>query len=62
MGCTLLPDLAREINGHAPSRLEFRGLQPFFDFVPFRLSARRGGYAMWVDTPEGKQTMDAKVS
>jgi 3-methylfumaryl-CoA hydratase len=61
---TLLLHFAEEINGHAPSRFEFRGLQPLFDFEPFRLCARRGaeGLLLWVETPDGKQTMDAKAS
>lgn len=60
---TLLLQFAEEINGHAPARFEFRSLQPLFDFETFRLCARRiaEGMHLWVETLEGKQTMDARA-
>lgn len=61
---TLLMQFAEEIKGSALSHFSFRGLQPLFDFEAFRLCARRDaeGLHLWVETPEGKQTMDAKAS
>ena len=61
---TLLMQFAEELKGSALSYFSFRGLQPLFDFEPFRLCARRAeeGLHLWVETQDGKQTMDAKAS
>lgn len=61
---TLLMQFAEEIKGSALAQFSFRGLQPLFDFEPFRLCARRDaeGLHLWVQTAGGKQTMDAKAS
>jgi 3-methylfumaryl-CoA hydratase len=60
---TLLLHFAEELNGRAPVRFEFRGLQPLFDFEPFSLCARRteAGLHLWVQTQDGKQTMEAQA-
>ncbi len=60
---TLLLQFAAEILGCAPSRFTFRGLQPLFDFEAFRLCARRAetGLHLWIDTADGKQTMEAEA-
>ena len=60
---TLLLQFAEEIGGRAPSNFTFRGLQPLFDFESFRLCARRAetGLHLWIDTADGKQTMEAEA-
>ncbi len=61
---TRLLHFAEEILGRTPARFEFRGLHPLFDFEPFSLCAQRveAGLRLWIQTDDGKQTMDAKTS
>lgn len=60
---TLLLQFAEEIEGRAPSRFDFRGLRPLFDFESFSLCACRAeaGLQLWIETPDGKQTMAARA-
>ncbi|MBU6357027.1 MaoC family dehydratase N-terminal domain-containing protein [Acidiphilium sp.] len=60
---TLLLDFAAEIGGAAPRHFTFRGLSPLFDFMPFRLVARRTGtgLALRTETGTGTSTMEASA-
>jgi 3-methylfumaryl-CoA hydratase len=61
---TLLIEFAASIRGAAPARFQFRGLQPLFDFEPFRLGAREmeAGLHLWIEAADGRQTMDATAA
>jgi 3-methylfumaryl-CoA hydratase len=57
---TLLLEFAAARRGTPPRRFSFRGLNPLFDFMPFRLRAEpaSGGMTLWVETGTGR-TMEA---
>lgn len=61
---TWLLHFAAEIGGRAPARFSFRGVRPLFDFEVFALCARRegDGFALWVETNDGKRTMEARAA
>jgi 3-methylfumaryl-CoA hydratase len=61
---TLLLDFAASLNGAAPRQFHFRGLQPLFDFEPFRLCAREqdGGLHLWTETADQSRRMQATAS
>jgi 3-methylfumaryl-CoA hydratase len=60
---TLLLEYAASIRGSAPQGFTFRGLQPLFDFMPFRLCAKETGAALglWIQNGEGACTMEAEA-
>ncbi|HQU12028.1 MAG TPA: protein dehydratase, partial [Acidiphilium sp.] len=61
---TWLLQFAEEIGGRRPESFSFRGVQPLFDFEVFALCARRegDGFALWVETNDGKRTMEARAA
>ncbi len=61
---TWLLQFAEEIGGRRPASFSFRGVQPLFDFEVFALCARRegDGFALWVETNDGKRTMEARAA
>lgn len=58
---SLLLDLAAETRGREPTAFEFRGLSPLFDFMAFRLCARKAGAGvdLWIESGNGVRTMEA---
>ena len=60
---TQLLEFAAATNGSAPVRFSFRGLQPLFDFMPYRLCAKTvaDGLDLWVETGTGVHTMQANA-
>jgi 3-methylfumaryl-CoA hydratase len=61
---TLLLGYAAAIRGNAPRNFTFRGLQPLFDFMPFRLCAKDApdGVALRIEAAGGTITMSAEAS
>lgn len=60
---TLLLEYAASIRKSAPRDFTFRGLQPLFDFTPFRLCAKEAGAGLdlWIQNGEGTRTMEAQA-
>jgi 3-methylfumaryl-CoA hydratase len=60
---TLLLEYAAAIRGGAPHAFKFRGLQPLFDFMPFRLCAREvsDGLDLWIEVAGGLRSMEAEA-
>jgi 3-methylfumaryl-CoA hydratase len=56
-------EYAASIRGSAPQGFTFRGLQPLFDFMPFRLCAKETGAALglWIQNGESACTMEAEA-
>ncbi len=59
---TLLLEYAASIKGLGPAGFTFRGLQPLFDFMPFRLCAKDAEHGLdRIENGEGARTMEAKA-
>jgi 3-methylfumaryl-CoA hydratase len=58
---TWLLDFAAKIGKSAPATFSFRGVQPLFDFVTFKLCAleQDAGLRLWIETEDGVTTMQA---
>lgn len=60
---TQLLDFAATIVRRPPGTFTFRGLQPLFDNVPYRLCARGDDTALslWIETGDGSRTTEAEA-
>jgi 3-methylfumaryl-CoA hydratase len=58
---TWLLEFATKIYKSAPENFHFRGVQPLFDFMAFRLCAMKqdAGLKLWIETADGVTTMEA---
>ncbi len=58
---TWLLEFAAKIYQTAPKTFHFRGVQPLFDFMAFRLCALEhdAGLKLWIETADGVPTMEA---
>jgi 3-methylfumaryl-CoA hydratase len=58
---TLLLEYAASIQGKQPAEFKFRGLQPLFDYMPFRIYAKEsgGGINLWIENGAAERSMEA---
>lgn len=58
---TWLLEFATTIHKAEPQNFQFRGVQPLFDFMAFRLCAleHEPGLKLWIETADGVPTMEA---
>lgn len=61
---TWLLEFAAKIKDKAPTNFRFRGVQPLFDFMAFKLCAlaQEGDLKLWVETADGVTTMEAAAA
>jgi 3-methylfumaryl-CoA hydratase len=61
---TWLLEFAAKIKDGAPAYFSFRGVQPLFDFLAFKLCAKaqEGGLNLWIETADGVTTMEATAA
>jgi len=60
---TWLLEFAAKIKDAVPLNFEFRGVQPLFDFMSFKLCALQAesGLKLWIETADGIVTMEASA-